>query len=144
MEFTMKRLFVLLLLAFSLTTETPVLAEGAPGSDPVAAALISPDVVMTHQDALGLTDNQRKAIQSDALGAQGKFASLQWQLSAATEKLATLLGAAHVDQGRAIAALDSVLSLERELKHTQLTLMIQIKNELTPDQQSRARQFATR
>jgi hypothetical protein len=90
------------------------------------------------------TDAQRKAIQSDALSAQDKFASLQWQLSGATEKLATLLGATHVEQDRAIAALDAVLALERQLKHTQLTLMIELKNELTPDQQMRARQFATR
>jgi hypothetical protein len=99
---------------------------------------------MTHQDALGLSDAQRNAIQSDALSAQNKFASLQWQLSAATEKLATLLGSTHVEQDRALAALDAVLTLERELKHTQLTLMIQVKNELTPDQQSRARQLATK
>jgi Spy/CpxP family protein refolding chaperone len=137
----MKRISVLVLLAFSLCAEAPALGEGAPASDPIAAALISPDVIMSHQDGLGLSEAQRNAIRSDALSAQGKFSSLQWQLSAATEKLATLLGATHVEQARAIAALDSVLALERELKHTQLTLMIQLKNELTPDQQKRARQL---
>ena len=140
----MKRIYALVLLAFSLCAVPPALGQDAPGSDPIAAALISPDVVMRHQDALGLSDVQRKTIQSDALRAQEKFASLQWQLSAATEKLATLLDGTHVERDRAIAALDSVLNLERELKHTQLTLMIQIKNELTPDQQSRARQLATK
>lgn len=140
----MKRIYVLVLLAFSLCAQAPALGQSAPASDPIAAALIPPDVVMTHQDALGLSDAQRNAIQSDALSAQNKFASLQWQLSAATEKLATLLGSTHVEQDRALAALDSVLTLERELKHTQLTLMIQVKNELTPDQQSRARQLATK
>jgi Spy/CpxP family protein refolding chaperone len=140
----MKRIYVLVLLAFSLCAQAPALGQSAPASDPIAAALIPPDVVMTHQDALGLSDAQRNAIQSDALSAQNKFASLQWQLSAATEKLATLLGSTHVEQDRALAALDAVLTLERELKHTQLTLMIQVKNELTPDQQSRARQLATK
>jgi hypothetical protein len=140
----MKRICVLVLLALSLCAEAPALGQSAPPSDPIAATLIPPDVVMTHQDALGLSDAQRNAIQSDALSAQTKFASLQWKLSAATEKLATLLGSTHVEQDRALAALDSVLTLERELKHTQLTLMIQVKNELTPDQQSRARQLATK
>jgi len=140
----MKRIYVLVLWAFSLCAQAPALGQSAPASDPIAAALIPPDVVMTHQDALGLSDAQRNAIQSDALSAQNKFASLQWQLSAATEKLATLLGSTHVEQDRALAALDAVLTLERELKHTQLTLMIQVKNELTPDQQSRARQLATK
>jgi Spy/CpxP family protein refolding chaperone len=138
----MKRLCLFVLFALWLCAGAPALAEGTPGSDPVANALISPDVVMAHQEALGLSDAQRKTIQADAQSAQQRFASLQWQLSAATEKLVTLLGATHVDQDRAIAALDSVLTLERELKHTQLTLMIQIKNALSPDQQTRARAFA--
>jgi Spy/CpxP family protein refolding chaperone len=138
----MKRICVLVLCALWVASGTPALGEGAPGSDPVAAALIAPDVVMTHQEALGLSDAQRKAIQSDAQRAQQRFTDLQWQLSAATEKLVTSLSATHVDQDRAIASLDAVLALERELKHTQLTLMIQIKNTLTADQQTRARTFA--
>jgi hypothetical protein len=124
-------------------TGAPAFGEDAPGSDPVAATLIPPEVVMAHQEALALSDAQRRAIQSDAQTAQQRFSGLQWQLSAATEKLATVLGATHVEQDRAIAALDAVLALEREVKHTQLTLMIQIKNELTADQQTRARAFAS-
>ena len=139
----MNRLCVLIICALCLCAEAPALGQAAPGSDPVAAALISPDVVMAHQEALALSDAQRKAIQSAAQSAQQRFSSLQWQLSAATEKLVALLNVTHVDQDRAIAALDSVLALERELKHTQLTLMIQIKNELTADQQTRARRFAS-
>ena len=138
----MKRKCVLILFALWLWVGAPAVGQSAPGSDPIAATLISPDVVMAHQEALGLSDAQRNAIQADAQSAQQRFTSLQWQLSAATEKLGTVLGATHVDQDRALAALDSVLALERELKHTQLTLMIQIKNELTPDQQTRARAFA--
>jgi hypothetical protein len=130
-----------MLFALWLCTGAPAFGENAPGNDPVAATLIPPDVVMAHQEALALTDAQRRAIQSDAQSAQQRFSGLQWQLSAATEKLATVLGATHVEQDRALAALDAVLALERELKHTQLTLMIQIKNELTADQQTRARAF---
>jgi hypothetical protein len=138
----MKRIHVLMLCAVWLFAGAPALGQDAPGSDPIAAALIPPDVVMAHQEALALSDAQRKAIQTDVQGAQQRFTSLQWQLSAATEKLYNSLNATHVEQDRALAALDSVLTLERELKHTQLTLMIQIKNQLTADQQARARQFA--
>ncbi len=138
----MKWICVLMLCTLWLCAAAPVRGEGAPGNDPVAAALIPPEVVMAHQEALDLSDAQRRVIQSDAQNAQQRFTTLQWQLSAATEKLVALLAAAHVDQDRALAALDSVLALERELKHTQLTLMIQIKNELTADQQTRARALA--
>ncbi len=134
---------VLMLCALWALAGAPALGQSAPASDPVAAALIPPDVVMAHQEALGLSDAQRRAIQADAQNAQARFTTLQWQLSAAMEKLVTLLSATHVDQDRAMIALDAVLAQERELKRTQLTLMIQIKNELTADQQTRARTFAT-
>jgi Spy/CpxP family protein refolding chaperone len=139
----MKRICILMLCALWALAASPARGQSAPGGDPVAAALIPPDVVMAHQEALGLSDAQRKAIQTDAQSAQQRFTTLQWQLSAAMEKLVTLLSATHVDQDRALTALDAVLAQERELKHTQMTLMIQIKNELTADQQTRARTFAS-
>jgi hypothetical protein len=139
----MKWICMLMVVALWPCAGAPALGQSTPQSDPIGAALIPPDVVMAHQEALGLSDAQRKAIQADAQSAQQRFTSAQWQLSAATEKLATVLGAAHVDQDRALAALDAVLVFERELKHTQLTLMIEVKNELSADQQARARTFVT-
>jgi Spy/CpxP family protein refolding chaperone len=113
-------------------------AQGPGGADPMAEALIPPDVIMEHQQALGLSDAQRKAIEADAQNAQQRFTQLQWRLAAATEKLADMLKQNHVDQAKAIAQLDAVLDVEREIKHTQLGLMIQVKNELSPDQQAMA------
>ena len=116
-------------------------AQSAQGRDPVAEALIPPDVVMAHQQALGLSDAQRNAIQSYAQSAQQRFTHLQWQLAAATEKLVGLLKQSHIDQPKALSAMGAVLDVEREVKHTQLTLMIQVKNELTPEQQGMARRL---
>ena len=129
-------------LALCLWTANAAFAQPTPGPDPIGAALIPPDVVMSHQQELGLSDAQRQAIQMDALSAQQRFMPAQWQLSAATERLAELLKQSHVDQAQALAQLDAILKLEREIKHAQLTLMIEIKNELTPQQQAMARQFA--
>jgi Spy/CpxP family protein refolding chaperone len=117
-------------------------AEPTTGRDPIAEALISPDIVMSHQQALRLNEAQRNAIEADVQAAQQRFTRLQWQLAAASEKLVGLVKQSHVDQAKALSALDAELDLEREIKHTQLTLMIQVKNELTPEQQTMARQFA--
>jgi Spy/CpxP family protein refolding chaperone len=117
---------------------------GAPGPgspDPMSQALVPPDVVMAHQQALDLTDAQTKVIESDVQAAQARFTRVQWQLAAATEKLVEMLKQPRVDQSKALAQLDAVLNLEREMKHTQLMLMIQVKNELTQDQQVKVRQF---
>ncbi len=138
----MKQKCVLALFALWLCTGASALAQSAPGSDPVADALIPPDAVMAHQEALNLSDAQRKLIQSAAEAAQQRFTTLQWQLSAAMEKLVTSLKTSHVEQDRALTNLDSVLALEREMKRAQLTLMIQLKNDLTAEQQARARSFA--
>jgi len=120
---------------------TSVLRAQETTRDPIGDALIPPEVVMSHQDALGLSDAQRSAIQADVQEAQSRFTRLQWQLAAATEKLAEILKQGRVDQAKALSQLDAVLALEREVKHTQLTLMIQVKNELTPEQQAKAQQF---
>jgi Spy/CpxP family protein refolding chaperone len=117
-------------------------AQEPQGSDPIGAAVIPPDVVMSHQQELGLTDAQRNAIELDAQNAQQRFIPLQWQLSAATEKLAGLLGQTHVDESKALAQLNAVLDIERRIKRTQITLMIEVKNELTPDQQATAHRIA--
>jgi len=129
-------------LALWLCASVAAHAQATPGRDPMADALIPPDVVMAHQQALGLSEAQRNAIQADAQRAQQRFMSLQWRLAAATEKLVGQLNLSHVDQAKALSALDAVLNLEREIKHAQLTLMIQVKNELTPEQQAMAHRLA--
>jgi Spy/CpxP family protein refolding chaperone len=114
-----------------------------PPPDPFRDVLIPPDVVMSHQQELGLSDTQRTDIQSDVLIAQGHFMRWQGQLSAATAKLVDILRRTPIDQAKALAQMDAVLALEREVKHAQLTLMIQVKNELTPQQQATARGLAS-
>jgi Spy/CpxP family protein refolding chaperone len=127
------------LAALSLFLALPACVNAQEASnDPIRDALIPPDVVMSHQQQLGLSDAQRVAIQSSVLIAQGHFMRWQSQLQAATGKLVGILRQSHVDQTRALAQMDVVLGLEREVKHAQLTLMIQIKNELTPQQQATA------
>jgi Spy/CpxP family protein refolding chaperone len=117
-------------------------AQTAPGHDPVAEALIPPEIVMQNQQALGLTDAQRAAIQTDLEQAQQHFTHLQFQLAAASEKLVDTLKANKIDRERALAALDAELALEREVKHTQLGMMIAVKNVLTPDQIALAHRLA--
>jgi Spy/CpxP family protein refolding chaperone len=123
---------------------TPLGASAQTASpDPIRDALIPPEVVMSHQQELGLSDVQRATIESDVLIAQGHFIRWQTQLSAATAKLVDILRASKIDQSKALAQMDAVLDLERQVKHAQLTLMVEIKNELTPQQQATAHELMT-
>ncbi len=114
-------------------------AQQPPGNDPVAEALFPPELVMTHQQDLGLSDSQRTAIQSEIQTAQKHFTQVQWQLAGAVEALAALLKQPRVDQSQVLTQLDKVLGFEREVKRIQLTLMIGIKNALSQQQQERLR-----
>jgi Spy/CpxP family protein refolding chaperone len=105
--------------------------------DPVGDNLFPPELVMAHQAAIGLDDTQKTYIRAELLKAQTRFTELQWQLQDSMEALVALLKQTPADETRVIAQLDKVLTSEREIKRTQITLMLRIKNKLTSDQQSR-------
>jgi len=105
--------------------------------DPLEHHMYAPQLVMQHQSELGLTDAQRTAIVSAMKDAQGTVVDTQWKLSAETEKLGNLLHVDKVDETAALAQVDRILALERDMKRAQMTLMIRIKNALTPAQQQK-------
>ncbi len=109
---------------------------GAPG-DPFAGAFFPPELVMQHQGEIALGAAERQAIQQAVQQAQAKFTDVQWRLSAEAERLTRLVAAERVDEAQALEQVDRVLSLEREMKRTQIALLVRIKNALTPAQQAK-------
>ena len=107
-----------------------------PGPDPVTENLFPPELVMAHQKAIDLSDAQKAYIRGELLKAQTRFTELQWQLQDAMEALVSLLKQSPADESQVISQLDKVLSSEREIKRTQIGLLVRIKNKLTPDQQA--------
>ena len=137
----------ILALAFVLSTAT-LAAQGAPlgqqtpgpgpgGPDDFGRNFFPPELVMQHQSEIGLQDAQRAALTSAVQQAQGKFMDLQWKLSAEGEKMGRLLQPAQVDETQVLEEVDRILALEREMKRTQISLMVRIKNTLTPAQQAK-------
>jgi Spy/CpxP family protein refolding chaperone len=122
---------LLLALAPLAVAQSP---QGGP-DDPLARYLFPPELVMAHQTAINLTDAQRGAIQKAVKEAQGKFIDVQFSMSAEAEKLQRLLSAPTADETKVLAQVDQVLTMEREVKKAQITLLVRIKNQLTPDQQ---------
>jgi len=123
--------FALILFAAVLSAQPPA------GSDPLAEILFPPELVMSHQTAIGLDEAQKTYIRAELLKAQTRFTELQWQLQDSMEALVSLLKQTPIDESRVMSQLDKVLTSEREIKRTQITLMVRIKNKLTPDQQAR-------
>jgi hypothetical protein len=106
-----------------------------PAADPLARFLYPPELVMGHQEALGLTDKQRSAIQAAVKEAQGKVLDVQFKMSAEVEKLQHLLQIFTPDEPSVLDEVGRVLTLERDMKLAQMTLMVRIKSQLTERQQ---------
>lgn len=128
-------------LGSALHAQTP---QGAPGpqQDPFGRFLFPPELVMQHQGEIDLQDSQRAALQTAIQQAQTKFVDLQWRLSAEGEKLARLLQGPVVNEAQVLEQVDRVLAAEREVKRTQIGLLVRIKNTLTPVQQARLAKLA--
>lgn len=114
---------------------------GAPGRDPVGDNLFPPELIMSHQEAISLAPEQKTYIREELRKAQGQFTDLQWQLQDAMEAFSSMLKQNSVDEQAALAQLDKVLATEREIKRAQISLMVRIKNKLTPEQQARLREL---
>jgi Spy/CpxP family protein refolding chaperone len=136
----------ILALAFVLSAAS-LSAQGAPpgqrapgpgpGPDDWGRSFFPPELVMQHQSEIGLQDSQRTALTSALSQAQAKFTDVQWKLSAEGEKMGRLLKGAQVDEAQVLEEVDRILALEREMKRTQISLMVRIKNTLTPAQQAK-------
>lgn len=119
-------------------------AQPAPPAPPAPPAdalfsmrgdLYPPELVMRHQKAINLEPNQKQAIRDEIRQAELQFLDLKWEVQDAAESLRALLEEERVDEERALGLLGKILAVEEEIKRTQFTLMIRIKNILTPAQQ---------
>lgn len=113
-----------------------------PPEDPMRDVMFPPEIVMQHQQAVGLSEEQKTYLKTELRQAQLRFTELQWALQDEMDRLIGILKQSKVEEKEAIAQLDKVLSAEREIKRAQITLLIHIKNNLTPAQQSRLREIA--
>ncbi len=98
------------------------------GPDPVTENLFPPELVMAHQRAIDLSDAQKAYVRVELLKAQTRFTELQWQLQDAVEALVALLKQSSADESQVMSQLDKVLSSGREIKRTQISLLVRIKN----------------
>jgi Spy/CpxP family protein refolding chaperone len=114
-------------------------AQSPPAGPPddISQNLFPPDLVFKYRDDIGLDAGQSKTLKELVQKAQGRFLDLQWDMQAEAGKLAQLLRLSRVDESAALAQVDKVLGMEREVKRAQISLLIQIKNLLTAAQQQK-------
>lgn len=131
---------VILLLSFS----TVVAQQQPPQPDPFAGNLFPPELIMQHQQSLGLSDEQKAYFKTELRKVQTDFTERQWGLQDEMEKLTTLVKQDKVDEARTLAQLDKVLALEREIKRLQFALLIRLRNKLRSEQLASLREIANK
>jgi Spy/CpxP family protein refolding chaperone len=121
-----------------LISAEPAAAQTAPKpeSDPFAAVLFPPELIMQHARAIRLSDEQRVTITRHIEQLQSRVVRMQWQLTEQVQALRETLARPRVDQDRAIDQLNRVLDTEQDIKKAHLEMLIRIKNVLRPEQQN--------
>ncbi len=135
-----------LLLAVAATAGAQTLDTDNPRShrEVLAMGLYPPDLIMRHQQRLGITDDQRDEMLKQVRAFQDDVADLQWNLQNEQQMLRQTLTQNRIDQEAAMPQVEQVLQTESEFKRAHFRLLIAIKNALTEEQISMIREHLRR
>jgi Spy/CpxP family protein refolding chaperone len=137
-----------LLVALLVTGTSAGALAGGPGDDDgmgfrrrprFMRHLFSPRLIMQHQEAIGLTETQQKRITKAVADVQSKVTGVTWELEKASEQLGKLLEGAQADEQAVLRKADEVMSLEQRMKRAHLAMLVEVKNQLTAEQQQQLR-----
>jgi len=103
--------------------------------DPLADVIFPPDLIMAHARQLKMSAEQKAFMRGEIQRTTGSFHDLQWKLQDQMENLHEILKATSVNEEEALAQLNRVLDVERDIKRLHVGLAVRIKNHLTPEQQ---------
>ena len=106
-----------------------------PNPDPLAHLMFPPDMILGHARQLNLTEDQKTFMRSETQKTTAAFQDLQWKLQDQMELLQETMKSTSVNEQQALAQLDKVLDIEREIKRLHIGLAVRLKNQLTPEQQ---------
>ncbi|OJJ17445.1 hypothetical protein BKI52_26600 [marine bacterium AO1-C] len=116
-------------------------AQGRHHQPQMMGDFFPPEMVMRYQQKIGLSNDQQKYISVEMQQAQTIFTELQWTLHREMEKMNQITNQENVKEKEAIAQLEKILNLEKQIKRQQLMLMIRIKNKLTNQQKAALRKL---
>ncbi len=121
--------FVLLLLCAAAPAQNP------PGQrDVFKGKLFPPNVVLEHQDGLGLTKEQFTAIRAAVVEVQADVAEHEWDLRGAYREILTELDNSPIDSDKVLGLVSEALRAENEVKKLQVGMLIEIRNLLSDEQ----------
>lgn len=127
--------FLLVTVAIGQEPRQPSPPPHPPNPDPLAHLMFPPEMIMGHARELNLTEEQKTYLRGEVQKATVTFQDLQWKLQDQMEALHDTMKSSSVNEQQALAQLDKVLDVEREIKRLHIALAVRLKNRLTPEQQ---------
>ncbi len=112
------------------------------GKDVFKGKLFPPNVVLEHQDALGLTKEQFAAIRAAVVQVQSNVAEHEWDLRMAYQEVLRELDNSPVDDDKVLGLVDAALQAENKVKKLQVAMLIELRNLLTDEQMDYLRQVS--
>lgn len=100
----------------------------------LSMGLYPPDLIMRHQQALGITAAQRKRMLKLVQEFQAEVAEIQWNLQNEQQLMRQALAETSIDTQKVLPQVESVVKMESQFKLAHFKLLIAIKNELTEEQ----------
>ncbi|WP_299675728.1 TonB-dependent receptor plug domain-containing protein [uncultured Dokdonia sp.] len=109
--------------------------------DVFQSELFAAETVLKYRSELELSETQVSTIKEIYNDNISLFNSTKWDLDAMQVDLNKLISESKVDEKTALAAMDKISAMEQKLKSQRLKMLIKIKNELTPNQQSKLKEL---
>lgn len=105
----------------------------------VESRLFAPELVMQKQAELALDAKQRKTLLAEIERAQTEMTRHRWDLERERETLVKLLDAEPVDEAAVTTSAKRMTDIESRIKAVHLTMLVRVKNTLTPAQKQKLR-----
>ena len=132
----MKRETIKLLPLLILVIASGVSAQGMgqQQKDVFKGKLFAPNIILQHQDELGLSKEQFTAIRAAVVEVQGNVAEHEWDLREAYQRLMADLDESPIDEQKVLQNVEAALLAENEVKKLQVAMLIKLRNLLTNEQ----------
>ena len=125
----------------ALLCSAPLARAQAPGADPIGEAFFPPELLMQAHAMIGLTETQKTEMMEELQNMRERMGKWQEQMKNERDLLVELVSKDQVDEKKALEQVEKVMGLENDMKRAQFSMLVFIKNKLTPEQQAKLREL---
>ena len=118
---------------FLLTSVAAAQGQGNQ-KDVFKGKLFPPNIILEHQDELGLSKEQFTAIRAAVVEVQSNVAGHEWDLREAYQRVLSDLDESPIDEDQVLDDVDAALRAENQVKKLQVAMLIKLRNLLTDEQ----------